>query len=91
MGMTSNRAVSLAPSIQDILSTLDHAEKLFWADLALTADRGGVAHVRETAVYLALITALQTSLGKGGKHGPIVAARLLGKIYCYLMRPLLLT
>ncbi|KAG1823730.1 peptidase family C50-domain-containing protein [Suillus subaureus] len=59
MGMTSDRAVSLTPSTQDILSTLDQAEKLFWADLALTADRGN------------------TSLGKGGKDGPIIAARLL--------------
>jgi separase len=81
MGMTSDRAVSPAPSTQDILSDLKHAEDLFWADLALTADRGSVPHVREAAVHLALIRAFQTSLGNGGKHGPIVAARLLGKIY----------
>ncbi|KAG2081359.1 peptidase family C50-domain-containing protein [Suillus cothurnatus] len=77
MGMTSDRAVSLTPSTQDILSTLDHAEKLFWADLALTADRGNVPHVRETTINLAIIKALQTSLGNGGKDGPIIAARLL--------------
>lgn len=81
MGMTSDRVVSPAPSTQDILSNLDHAEELFWADLALTADRGNVPHVREAAVHLALIRALQTSLGNDGKHGPIVAAHLLGKIY----------
>ncbi|KAG2038447.1 peptidase family C50-domain-containing protein [Suillus americanus] len=77
MGMTSDRVVSLTPSTQDILSTLDQAEKLFWADLALTADRGNVHHVREATINLALIKALQTSLGKGGKDGPIIAARLL--------------
>ncbi|KAG1775528.1 peptidase family C50-domain-containing protein [Suillus placidus] len=77
MGMTSDRVVSLTPSTQDILSTLDHAEKLFWADLALTADRGNVPHVREATINLALIKALQTSLGKGGKDEPIIAARLL--------------
>ncbi|KAG1731550.1 peptidase family C50-domain-containing protein [Suillus lakei] len=77
MGMTSDRAASLTPSTQDILGALDHAEKLFWADLTLTADRGNVPHVRETTINLALIKALQTSLGKGGKDGPVVAARLL--------------
>ncbi|KAG1748438.1 peptidase family C50-domain-containing protein [Suillus paluster] len=77
MGMTSDRVVSLSPSTQDILGALDNAEKLFWADLALTADRGSVPHVRETTVNLALVKALQTSLGKGGKDGPIIAARLL--------------
>ncbi|KAG0699186.1 peptidase family C50-domain-containing protein [Suillus ampliporus] len=77
MGMTSDRAVSPAPLSQDILSALDHAEKLFWADLALTADRGSVPHVREATINLALIKALQTSLGKGGNDEPIVAARLL--------------
>ncbi|KAG1788751.1 peptidase family C50-domain-containing protein [Suillus plorans] len=77
MGMTSDRAVSPTPSTQDILSTLDQAEKLFWADLALTADRGNVPHVREATINLALIKALQTSLGKGEKDGPIIAAHLL--------------
>lgn len=77
MGMTSDRAVSLTPSTQDILSTLDHAEQLFLADLALTVDRGNVPHVREATTNLALIKALQTSLGKGGKDGPIIAAHLL--------------
>jgi separase len=81
MGMTSDRAISLAPSTQDILSDLGHAEELFWAELALTADRGSVPHVREAAVHLALIGAFQTSLGNGEEHGPFLAARLLGKIY----------
>jgi len=86
MGMTSDRAVLLTPSTQDILSTLDHAEKLFWADLALTADRGNVPHVREATINLAIIKAFQTSLGNGGKDGPIIAARLLGRIMVYLVR-----
>jgi separase len=88
MGMTSDRAVSLTLSTQDILSTLDHAEKLFLADIALTMDRGNVPHVREATTNLALIKALQTSLGKGGKDGPIIAARLLGKIMIQLMEPI---
>jgi len=81
MGMTSNRAISLASSTQDMLSDLGHAEELFWADLALTADRGSVTHIREAAVHLALIGASQTSLGSGEEHGPVLSARLLGKMY----------
>ncbi|KAG2125363.1 uncharacterized protein EDB93DRAFT_1281358 [Suillus bovinus] len=76
--MTSDRAVSLTPSIQDISSTLDQAEKFFWADLGLTAHRGNVPHIHEATVNLALIKALQTS--------PIIAACLLA---IYLMEPIL--
>lgn len=77
MGMTSDRAVSLTPSTQDILSTLDQAEKLFWADLELTAHRGNVPHIREATINLALIKALQTSLGKKEKDGPIMLRAFL--------------
>jgi separase len=74
----SGQKLSLSPSTQDILTTLDSAEKLFWADLGYTGKRGRVLHVRDAVVSLALIRALQTSLGKAGKEGPILAANLLG-------------
>jgi hypothetical protein len=78
MGMSGHKLLSLVPSMHDILTTLDNAEKLFWADLGLTAKRGKVSHVRDTVVSLALIRALQTSLGKAGKGGPVLAVNLLG-------------
>ncbi|KAH7929994.1 hypothetical protein BV22DRAFT_1001613 [Leucogyrophana mollusca] len=76
MGMSSSKTTALAPAT-DILGALDDAEKLFWADLVLTSRRGNVPHVREAAVSLAMIRALQTSLGRAGKEGPVLAARLL--------------
>jgi separase len=66
--------------MQDILSTLDDAEKLFWAHLAFVTRRGSVSHVRDAAVSLALIGALQASLGRAGKEGPALAAGLLGTL-----------
>lgn len=78
MGMSGDKLLSLSPSTQDILTALDSAERLFWADLALIARRGNVSDVRDAAVSLALIRALQTSLGKAGKEGPVLTARLLG-------------
>jgi len=80
MGMSGDKLLSLVPSMQDIMTTLDKAEKLFWADLELTAHRGKVSHVRDTVVSLALIRALQTSLGKAGKKGPVLAINLLGML-----------
>ena len=79
MGMSGNRDPSLAPATRDILGALVDAEKLFWADLALTSRRGGVAHVREASVSLAMIRALQSSLGKASADAPLLAARLLGR------------
>ena len=48
---------------------------------------GERSHVREATINLALVKALQISLGKGGKDGPFVAARLLGNIMIYLLEP----
>ena len=62
MGMSGDRHLSLPSATQDILSTLDNAERLFWADLTLITRRGSVSHVRDAAVSLALIWALQASL-----------------------------
>ncbi|KAF9233396.1 peptidase family C50-domain-containing protein [Melanogaster broomeanus] len=77
MGMSGGKDLSLVPATQDILSTLGDAEKLFWADLALTWRRGTAPHVREASISLARIRALQCSLGKASKEGPLLAARLL--------------
>jgi separase len=78
MGMSGDKDLSLVPATQDILSTLGDAEKLFWADLALTLRRGTVSHVREASVSLAMIRAFQSSLGKASTDGPLLAVRLLG-------------
>lgn len=81
MGMSGDKIFSLSPSAQDILATLASAERLFWADLALIARRGKVSRMRDAAVSLAMIRALQSSLGKTGKAGPVLAASLLGKLF----------
>lgn len=77
MGMVSDRTVS-SSSGQEVLAVLNHAEKLFWSDLALISRRGNVFDVRDAAVSLALICAFQTSLGGSTSNSPTVAARLLG-------------
>lgn len=79
MGMTGGRFAS-SPTTQEILGTLNAAEKLFWSDLALVARRGNVSHVRDSVISLALIRAFQTSLGKSGKQGATLAAHLLGTL-----------
>jgi separase len=87
MGMSGDKLLSLAPSTQEILTTLDNAEKLFWVDLAFVGQRGKVLHVRDAAVSLALIRALQTSLGKAEKEGTLVAVNLLGSYLPLLFLP----
>ncbi|KAH0826731.1 cysteine peptidase C50 [Lanmaoa asiatica] len=77
MGMSGDKEPSLVPATRDILGTLNDAEKLFWADLTLTSRRGAVPHVREASVSLAMIRALQSSLGKASADAPLLAARLL--------------
>ena len=71
--------ITASATTQEILGTLGAAEKLFWADLALVARRGKVAHVRDAVVSLALIKAFQTSLGQSRIEGPTLTARLLGQ------------
>jgi separase len=78
MGMSSDKTIALPPSTQDALAILDDAERLFWADLAFIARTGRVPHVRDDAVSLALIKALQTSLGKRCGAGPALVVGLLG-------------
>ncbi|KIJ59919.1 hypothetical protein HYDPIDRAFT_32659 [Hydnomerulius pinastri MD-312] len=77
MGMSGDKDLSLVPATQDILNLLGDSENFFWADLALTSRRGAVPHVREASVSLAMIRALQSSLGKTSSDGPLIAARLI--------------
>ncbi|KAJ6525608.1 peptidase family C50-domain-containing protein [Mycena capillaripes] len=77
MGMSADKALTLSPSTHDILHTLDHAEQLFWLDFTLFSRRGDVSRVRDAVVSLALIRALQTSLGKSGNQDPVLVAGLL--------------
>jgi separase len=77
MGMSTDKAPALSPSTHDILHTLDRAEQLFWLDFTLFSRRGDVSRVRDAVVSLALIRALQTSLGKSGNQDPVLVAGLL--------------
>ena len=77
-GMVSSKPPP-ASSGQEVLGILNHAEKLFWSDLALISRRGNVFDVRDAAVSLALIRAFQTSVGGSLGDSPILVARLLGK------------
>ena len=79
MGMSSKLELKLSHATQDVLATLDAAEKLFWENLSLIGRRGKVADVRETVISLALIQAFQTSLGKSSAGGPTLAIGLLGE------------
>ncbi|GLB42455.1 putative peptidase family C50 [Lyophyllum shimeji] len=77
MGMSSKAEITSVPPPQDILATLDAAEKLFLANLASMARRGNIADVREAVVSLALIQAFQTSLGNRGDEASCLTASLL--------------
>ncbi|KAI0691256.1 peptidase family C50-domain-containing protein [Cerioporus squamosus] len=74
MGMSGEMVSSAS---QDMLETLATAEKLFWEHMSYIARRGHVSSVREAAVCLALIRTFRTSLGRGDKHTPVLAAQLL--------------
>jgi len=77
MGMSGDKLFSLSPSTQEILTILDNAENLFWADLTIVARRGNVSRVRDATVSLAMIRALQSSLGRVTKIAPVLTAGLL--------------
>ncbi|RDX51597.1 hypothetical protein OH76DRAFT_1346650 [Lentinus brumalis] len=74
MGMSGEMVSSAS---QDMLETLATAEKLFWEHMSYIARRGHVSSVREAAVCLTLIRTFRTSLGRGDKHTPVLAAQLL--------------
>ncbi|KAG6866775.1 hypothetical protein C0991_011434 [Blastosporella zonata] len=77
MGMSSKTTVTLLSSAQDILVTLETAEKLFWENIPKIARTGSVTDVRESVVSLALVQAFQTSLGKPSSNSNSLAASLL--------------
>lgn len=77
----------MSTSGQEVVAILDNAEKLFWSDLGLMARRGNVFNVRDAAISLALIQALQTSLGGTSASGAVLATRLLGEcLTCCLIQ-----
>lgn len=78
MGMSEINSLAPSRTTRDILKTLSAAEKIFWSDLSVIAKRGIASHVRDTAMSLAMIRALQTSLGEKFVEAPVLAARLLG-------------
>ncbi|EPQ52368.1 hypothetical protein GLOTRDRAFT_80657 [Gloeophyllum trabeum ATCC 11539] len=77
MGCLSSKRSSLSPVIQDIISTLANSERLFWSDLSFISRRGQVPNVRSAILALALVRALQSSLGRAGKDNSMLAAGLL--------------
>ncbi len=79
MGMSGE--IMPTSASQDMLETLSTAEKLFWEHMSYIARRGHVSSVREAAVCLALIRTFRTSMGRGDKHTPVLAAQLLGELH----------
>ncbi|KAG6813285.1 hypothetical protein H0H92_012440 [Tricholoma furcatifolium] len=64
MGMSSKQTVISLPTAQEIISTLEAAEKFFWANLTRVAGTRKINDMREGLVSLALIQAFRTSLGR---------------------------
>ena len=67
--------------MREILNTLSAAERSLRSDLSLIAHRGNVSSVRDTAISLALISALQSSLGNGSVDVSHLVARLIGEYH----------
>lgn len=78
MGISSDRVLSTNTVLREILNTLSAAERSLRSDLTLIAHRGNVASVRDTAISLALIIALQSSLGNGSTEVSHLVAHLIG-------------
>ena len=68
---------SHSKSTKDILASLTSAEGLLLSSLELNFEKGHVCQVRDAAVSLASISALQASLGKKADTAGHVAAGLL--------------
>ncbi|TFY60535.1 hypothetical protein EVJ58_g5088 [Rhodofomes roseus] len=77
MGISSDRVLGTNTVLREILNTLSAAERSLRSDLSLIAHRGNVASVRDTAISLALISALQSSLGNGSTEVSHLVARLI--------------
>lgn len=67
----------LSASTRDILKSFSTSETLLLSTLEMTFERGHVCQVREAAVSLASISALQASLGRKAETAGHVAAGLL--------------
>ena len=63
---------------QETARLLDVADGLFVENLGSMVRRGQVASVREAAIYLAYVRALQTSVGRESAEVPLIIANLLG-------------
>ncbi|THV00746.1 hypothetical protein K435DRAFT_963900 [Dendrothele bispora CBS 962.96] len=77
MGTSNNLKASLSPSTQEIVKTLENAEKLFWTHLDYAGQRGRVPDIRKCIVSVGLIRALQTSLGRSELVSPALTSGLL--------------
>jgi separase len=69
---------------QDAMRYLEQTEKLFWKDLATSAQTGDVPHIRESLVSLALVKSYQTSLGNFDPRSSLMVANLIGKTFFLL-------
>lgn len=78
MGISTHASIGHPPAIREILTTLENAERLFWQSLTAIMPHGEVLCARDSAMALALITALKTSLGASENNGPLLAAGLIG-------------
>lgn len=83
MGMTSKLTNTASSATQDILVSLEAAEKFFWQCLVHIARTGKITDVREALVSLALVQAFQTSLNKSNVNAPNITVGLLGKLLAF--------
>ncbi|KAG8921766.1 hypothetical protein FRC02_012360 [Tulasnella sp. 418] len=77
MGMSSTEGAVPPTSTREILTTLVNAEEFFWSCLEIGSSHGEVHQIREAALSLAMIRALQTSLGRSDINGSNIVAGLL--------------
>lgn len=76
----------LATNSQETARLLGVADGLFLENLSAMARRGQVPSVRESAIYLAYVRTLQTSVGRESADVPLIIANLLGR--CIFSRSL---
>lgn len=84
MGMHAAHKLT-SVSAQDINNALDQAEEQFWNSLTLIAQRGNVLDIRESAVALAVIKSLQTSMGRKDDDIHVMVSRLLGTFFDHII------
>lgn len=75
MGISNDK---LATNSQETARLLGVADGLLLENLGTMVRRGQVASVREAAIYLAYVRALQTSVGRESADVPLIVANLLG-------------